>query len=176
MTPNRVDSQGVLANPACGNRPGAMPAPILLILSRFGSMPVTVAPQTGGLEFINSACGMGKVMTPARVRGMCAKFFQRMRLAVDISRGNTMVLPAAVDLAQFAIPDCQSGSWQPSGSSAPTSGTMCGMSDYYGGGGYEQNSTRCEGYDPYYNGCPSGYWRANVGAISTHWLYSCIAN
>ncbi|MBK5051796.1 shufflon system plasmid conjugative transfer pilus tip adhesin PilV [Burkholderia sp. R-70006] len=54
------------------------------------------------------------------------------------------------------------------------SGSMCGFSDFGAGSGVEQNSTPCQGLDPYYNGCPAGYWLSNVGAISQHWLYSCI--
>jgi hypothetical protein len=67
---------------------------------------------------------------------------------------------------------CQSGIWQTAGQTP--AGTMCGMSDLGASNGNEQNSTLCQGYDPYYNGCPAGYNRANVSAISTHWLYSCI--
>jgi hypothetical protein len=67
---------------------------------------------------------------------------------------------------------CTNGVWQAAGQLP--SGSMCGMSDFDGGLGSEQNSTRCMGYDPYYQGCPANYYQALVGAVSSHWYYSCI--
>lgn len=67
---------------------------------------------------------------------------------------------------------CTNGVWETAGQ-APA-GTMCGMSDFSTADNAEQNSTPCMGLDPYNNGCPAGYWRANVGAVSQHFYFSCI--
>jgi hypothetical protein len=67
---------------------------------------------------------------------------------------------------------CNNGVWQTAGQ--VPSGTMCGMSDFSTETNAEQNSTPCMGLDPYYVGCPSGYWRANVGAVSQHFYFACV--
>jgi hypothetical protein len=55
------------------------------------------------------------------------------------------------------------------------SGTLCGFSDWYGGG-YWQNLTACQGVIPGYSGCPAGYTTVNVAAAANHWMYSCVKN
>ncbi|MEZ0606187.1 hypothetical protein ACAX43_29280 [Paraburkholderia sp. IW21] len=67
---------------------------------------------------------------------------------------------------------CQNYVWQSPGQTP--SGTMCGYDDVQGGTGNENQSWLCGGYDPFRNGCPAGYYLANVGAAQEHWFYSCL--